>query len=73
MTDLVMTVAGGKEIEIEKASCFNTSVVAFSPFLFDLAPTDGFSKLLDTCQTVWKKVENDKSVLKKWVSFLIIC
>ena len=68
MSDLAMIAAGEVPMEVDRVSCFSSAVIAFSPLLFGLNPTDGFQELLDSCKEVWENVENDKSILKKWVS-----
>ena len=68
MSDLAMISAGEEPMQMDRVSCFLSAVMGFSPLIFDLAPSDGLSQLLEACELVWENVDRDPSLIKKWVN-----
>ena len=68
MCDLAMISAGETAVEIDKVSFFLSAVLGFSPLIFDLSENDGLEQLISACDKVWKSVEQDPTLVKKWVN-----
>ena len=68
MSDLAMISAGEEPMQMDRVSCFLSAVMGFSPLIFDLAPGDGLPQLLEACRLVWKNVDRDPTLIKKWVN-----
>ena len=68
MCDLAMISAGETAIEIDKVSFFLSAVLGFSPLIFDLSENDGLEQLISACNKVWKSVEQDPTLVEKWVN-----
>ena len=67
MCDLAMISAGETAVEIDKVSFFLSAVLGFSPLIFDLSENDGLEQLISACNKVWKSVEQDPTLVEKWV------
>ena len=63
-----MISAGETAVEMDKVSFFLSAVLGFSPLIFDLSENDGLEQLISACNKVWKSVEQDPSLVKKWVN-----
>ena len=69
-----MISAGVDDLAIDKISYFLTAVTGFSPLIFDLPSEAELGELLAACRKVWKNIENDHTIIEKWVRFSIaIC
>ena len=68
MSDLAMISAGDTALDVDKVACFNSAVMGFAPFLFDLRAEDGLVEVLQQLKNVWDYMQRDERILKKWVS-----
>lgn len=69
LVDLAMMSAGETDIETDRVSCVHTTALGFAPFIFDLDKDTSFGKLISACDSVWREIEKDKSLLEKLVRF----
>ena len=69
LVDLAMMSAGETDIETDRVSCVHTTALGFAPFIFDLEKDTSFGKLISACESVWREIEKDKSLLEKLVRF----
>ncbi|PFX15559.1 E3 ubiquitin-protein ligase RNF213 [Stylophora pistillata] len=65
LVDLAMMSAGETDIETDRVSCVHTTALGFAPFIFDLDKDTSFGELIRTCESVWKEIEKDTSLLEK--------
>lgn len=68
LVDLAMMSAGEGDIETDRVSCLHTTALGFAPFIFDLDKSTSFGGLISACESVWKEVEENKTLLDKLVS-----
>ena len=62
-----MMSAGESDIETDRVSCVHTTALGFAPFIFDLEKETSFWELISTCESVWREIEKDRSLLEKLV------
>jgi len=65
--DLAMMSAGESDIETDRVSFLHTTALGFAPFIFDLSKDVGFSQLLTIFDTVWKEIDENKTLPEQLV------
>ena len=65
----MMSAQGQDAMQIEKATCMNTSITGYGPLIFDIHQKSSFSDVMIACRQVWTVLQKDKSLPKKLVIF----
>ena len=60
--------AGESDIETDRVSFLHTTALGFAPFIFDLKKDIGFSELIRIFDTVWKEIDENKTLPEKLVN-----
>ena len=63
-----MMSAGESDIETDRVSFLHTTALGFAPFIFDLKKDFGFSELTRIFDTVWKEIDENKTLPDKLVN-----
>jgi len=71
LVDLAMISAEGQgDMEVEKVLCLNAAATGYAPLIYDLTPEMGFRDFLPLCQAVWRMLDVDPALPRKFVSTL---
>ena len=62
-----MMSAGESDIETDRVSFLHTTALGFASFIFDLNKDIGFSQLLRIFDTVWKEIDENKTLPEQLV------
>ena len=73
LSDLAMISAGDTPMELDKVACFNSAVMGFAPFLFDLKKTSGLDDVLRALKSVQEHRDRDPELPEKWVGDFAFC
>lgn len=62
-----MMSAGESDMETDRVSWLHTTALGFAPFIFDLNKSIDFSQLMEICESVWKEIEENRTLPDKLV------
>ena len=65
--DLLSISAGETDYEADRVSCLHTVCLAFEPIIFQLKRKSGPVELINGCESILTKVDQDPNLLEKLV------
>lgn len=69
LVDLAMISAQGQDdLEVQKVSCLHAAATGYAPLIYDMQSNMGFKEFLPLCQAVWRVLEVDAELPRKFVS-----
>ena len=73
LVDLAMISAQGQsDLEVQRVEFLHTAAMGYAPLIYDMHQNIGFKEFLPLCQAVWRTLEVDDQLPKKFVRFLRI-
>jgi len=68
LVDLAMISAQGQDdLEVQRVSCLHAAATGYAPLIYDIRLDMGFTEFLPLCQAVWRTLEVDDQLPKKFV------
>lgn len=67
----MISAQGQDDLEVQKVSCLHAAATGYAPLIYDMQSSMGFKEFLPLCQAVWRVLDVDTELPKKFVSFRI--